>query len=325
MTDLAYMPKSGRLAASTFNRTIKLYDVNSMDVCGGASDLENAPFTLDGWYNSRMNTEFVVAGDVAGCVIMYEVVERAEEDKNSDERFGMSRLWKSRTHKDWVSGVRYLPEMANIVSASLDKTLAVIDLETGRDVRRLLGHTKGVFCMDWSTEHKFLVTGGMDRTIMLWNPYSPKAMASITGHNATVCDVIVNSDENQIISLSVDKCIKVWDLRNHRCLQTIMDTTKYRPEDQIQSVLYDRNKKWLLSATTKLRQWPLKSTVTSGAGGHKAAVLAVLYSSEFKEIVSVDVEGVICVWNTSSGKLRFRFQGAHGTERVVAATLVRCH
>lgn len=146
-------------------------------------------------------------------------------------------------------------------------------------------------------------------------------MASIPGHNATICDVVINSTENQIVSLSVDKCIKVWDLRNHRCLQTITDATKYRPEDQIQSILYDKNKRWLLTGTTKLRAWPLKTTVTSAAGGHRASLLAALFSHEFKEIVTVDVDGVVCVWNTYCGKLRFRFQGAHGAERVVAATL----
>lgn len=160
--------------------------------------------------------------------MLYEVVERPEEDKNSDERYGMQRLWRSKTHTDWVSKVKYIPEMNVVVSASLDRTIAVCDMDTGQEMRRLMGHTKGIFCLDWSQNQKFLATGGMDRTVMIWNPYSNKSMAAMPGHNATICSILVNEAENQVVSLSVDKTVKVWDIRNHRCLQTFIDATKYR-------------------------------------------------------------------------------------------------
>lgn len=187
VTDLGYMQKSGRLIASTFNRTLKIYDVNSMDVCGGASDLESAPFSMDTWFNSRINTEFVVVGDVAGCCILYEVVERSEEDKNSDERYGMSRLWKSHAHSDWISRVIYLPVMGNVLSSSLDRSIAVLDLESGAEVRKLLGHSKGVFCMDWSQEHKFLASGGMDRNILVSSPRCARQFHCNTSPEVLLC------------------------------------------------------------------------------------------------------------------------------------------
>jgi WD40 repeat protein len=43
--------------------------------------------------------------------------------------------------------------------------------------------------------------------------------------NTTYCliyqDVVVNDKENQIISVASDNVIKVWEMRNYKCMQTI--------------------------------------------------------------------------------------------------------
>jgi hypothetical protein len=36
-----------------------------------------------------------------------------------------------------------------------------------------------------------------------------------------VCSIALDDALNHVFTLSIDKSIKVWDLRNHRCLQTI--------------------------------------------------------------------------------------------------------
>ena len=33
--------------------------------------------------------------------------------------------------------------------------------------------------------------------------------------------------------------MKVWDMRNYKCLQTIQDKESYRPIDQITALMYD--------------------------------------------------------------------------------------
>lgn len=74
VTDISLLPRTNRLVACNFNRTIKLYDINSGDVCGGASDLESAPFTLESWYHNRMQAELVLAGDISECIGMFSVL-----------------------------------------------------------------------------------------------------------------------------------------------------------------------------------------------------------------------------------------------------------
>lgn len=100
--------------------------------------------------------------------------------------------------------------------------------------------------------------------------------------------------------------MKVWDIRNYRCLQTIADRTVYHPEDALGAVLFDARRSQLVSACLSLARWPLRQIEGSGARGHAAPVTAVLYNRVFADAVSGDRAGTVCVWDTETGRLRFR-------------------
>lgn len=43
--------------------------------------------------------------------------------------------------------------------------------------------------------------------------------------------------------------LQVWDIRNNRCLQTLTDKQKHRPEDALTCLMYDPKEKQLLSGS----------------------------------------------------------------------------
>ena len=43
--------------------------------------------------------------------------------------------------------------------------------------------------------------------------------------------------------------LQVWDIRNNRCLQTMTDKQKHRPEDALTCLLYDAKQEHLLSGS----------------------------------------------------------------------------
>lgn len=55
--------------------------------------------------------------------------------------------------------------------------------------------------------------------IMLWNPFTGKALGQLVGHGASVLELRMNEDDHQLISLAADKTVKVWDIRTYKCLQ----------------------------------------------------------------------------------------------------------
>lgn len=103
-----------------------------------------------------------------------------------------------------------------------------------------------------------------------------------------------------------DKVIKVWDIRNFRCLQTFTDKTVYHPEDVLGAVVFDNARSQMISANTSLSRWPIEVLRGSGIHGHASPAIQVLYNSIFEDAISGDHEGTVCVWNIKTGRLRFR-------------------
>ena len=68
---------------------------------------------------------------------------------------------------------------------------------------KLSGHSKGVFGCEWSSRFKFVVSGGADKNVCVFNPFSGNRQAVMTGHTATVTHVAVNDDDFQVISLGM--------------------------------------------------------------------------------------------------------------------------
>lgn len=92
------------------------------------------------------------------------------------------------------------------VSCSLEseKSLVIGDLD--RKTVRSVSIPKGVKCFEFCRRPSFLVTGGRDKVLNLWNPYVlNKPAGSLVGHNSPIINIKVNNDEGHIISLSEDK------------------------------------------------------------------------------------------------------------------------
>jgi WD40 repeat protein len=68
---------------------------------------------------------------------------------------------------------------------------------------KLDGHSKGVFDSAWSSKFKFIASGGADKNVCVFNPFSGTRQAVMQGHTATVTHVVVNDDDHQIISLGM--------------------------------------------------------------------------------------------------------------------------
>ena len=78
--------------------------------------------------------------------------------------------------------------------------------------------------------HQVLASCGLERAISIWNPYTRggKPMAQLVGHTSSVQHVTINEENYQLISCDLSKTMKVWDMRNYKCLQTIQDKVRHR-------------------------------------------------------------------------------------------------
>ena len=114
-------------------------------------------------------------------------------------------------------------ESARAFGKSVDECTALL----WRGARVLGGGAlcKRVYSFVWSATFKVLISCGCERTIPLRNPYGGGGapLTALQGHTASVVALAVNDDDGQLVSCSVDKQIKVWDLRTYRVMQSLED------------------------------------------------------------------------------------------------------
>ena len=344
VTNTCHFETSNRVGVASIDRSISFYDGGSCELTGQLTGLDTSPLCLGCW-NDQLQERMIV-GDDCGNIALYDTT-RAGGNELSMSAASYRRGEDKGRHSDWVTKVEYFSDLNFMISSSLDGTLKIGELEglltrraprissgnlTERQSRttRVLGEgnhahspvKRGVYSFTWSNTCKQLASCGLERTISLWNPYTrnTKPLAILTGHTASVLHVAINDEGFQLFSCSTDKCIKVWDLRSHKCLQTIHDKTAYRPEDRITSMCFDPIHSRLLTGTTKLRAWPLvKAAKRSTKPKHEHPLCAALYNRNFHQIVSGDESAQVCVWDIETGEMVFHFTDLHQTKMTAMA------
>ncbi|KAA6426925.1 MAG: hypothetical protein FRX49_03249 [Trebouxia sp. A1-2] len=324
ITNIISLPAKGHLkeryVTTGKDGTFRFWQAKGMEICGSIPELAHTPVCMDCWRRPSSATEEVLAvGDIGGYVTLFNLAENASEPKRSENRWGLRQVWRQLLHTDWICQLQYVSELNSILSCSLDKRLCLADVEARVTVKYLEGHTQGVRAVDWSRAYSFIASGGLDRNVMLWNPFQLHSMATLTGHAAAVTHITINERSSQIISLSADKVIKVWDIRNNRCLQTLTDKQKHRPEDALTCLMYDPQQKQLLSGSVLPKAWrAIHLKPDSSLRRHAHPVCQLAYNSVYQEAISADESGLICVWKVSTGALRVRWARAHDDARITS-------
>lgn len=261
----------------------------------------------------------LVYGSETGHVCIYDFPNRLISDRGprkkdavtdisidsicSKPSFYYGTLQKRKAHSDWVTMVRYYHNMRCVVSSSIDPVESLVittEESNGRWTSTSISVTKGVNCFAYSPAPVALVTGGRDQLIRLFNPRNLQShCTSLEGHSAPINDIKVNNSSAQIISLSMDKEIKVWDLRNHQCLQTITDFAFHKPDNFISCIKYSEETGGsLIAASTVIRRYKIreKNSDQDEAKSHPFPVRNLLYCKEFNLVVSGCNGGLVNVW-----------------------------
>ncbi|PVF98923.1 WD40 repeat-like protein [Serendipita vermifera] len=94
-----------------------------------------------------------------------------------------------------------------LISGSLDNTIRVWDVQSGRTISTLFGHIEGVWGV---AADKFrAVSGSHDRTVKIWDRENAVCQTTLVGHRGAVTCIALGDDK--IVSGSEDRDIKIWD------------------------------------------------------------------------------------------------------------------
>ncbi len=102
------------------------------------------------------------------------------------------------------------------------------DIETGRLLRSLRGHTHDIRAAVFTPDGQILATGSDDRTIRLWNPRTGEPLKLLfTRYDHNVCSLSLSPDGLMLARGSHNKDIKIWEVTTGTELMTLLGKDPY--------------------------------------------------------------------------------------------------
>jgi WD40 repeat protein len=120
-------------------------------------------------------------------------------------------------HGDGVLVLAVSPDGKRVVSGAAhrgaDTVARVWDVETGKELLQLKGHTGPVHGLAWSKDGKHILSGGGDSTVRVWDAKTGKSLQTINvGINVQF--VALTPDGKKAISCGSERMVRVWDLES---------------------------------------------------------------------------------------------------------------
>ncbi|RJR45003.1 MAG: TIR domain-containing protein, partial [Desulfobacteraceae bacterium] len=186
------------------------------------------------------------------------------------------------------------------LSASTDKTVRLWDLETGRCLNALKGHSGHVWSVAWSTDQQCVLAGSWDKTVRLLDVKTGERLREFKGHSGSVKVVVWNSDQDSFLSGADDHTVRVWDLHNAVERQILKGHT-----DSILSLALSADQSHALSGSkdNTLRLWNLRTGRCEHVlKGHSDGVMSLAFSANQSHALSGSYDNTLRLWDLRTGR-----------------------
>ena len=203
----------------------------------------------------------------------------------------------------------------------------------------LEGHIGSVRSLAITSDNKYIVSGGNDKAVRIWNLQDKMQEGVLYGHTHYITSIVISTCDRFIASSSMDKSVRMWDLQAKTqihifynnsfsltcvtittdnkyivwadanstmsivCIQS-QEISKYREESsKITCIAITSDNKFIVSGRDDktVRLWNLTDkTLEATLNGHFGIVLSLAISKDNKYILSGSKDKTVIIWSPQS-------------------------
>ncbi|XP_011524752.1 WD repeat-containing protein 88 isoform X2 [Homo sapiens] len=134
-------------------------------------------------------------------------------------------------------------DSSRVIAASYDKTVRAWDLETGKLLWKVRYDTFIVSCK-FSPDGKYVVSGfDVDHGICIMDAENITTVSVIKDHHTrSITSCCFDPDSQRVASVSLDRCIKIWDVTSQATLLTITNREMLEQRDSLSNSHLDHGR-----------------------------------------------------------------------------------
>uniref|UniRef100_A0A8C6MMP8 Apoptotic protease-activating factor 1 n=1 Tax=Moschus moschiferus TaxID=68415 RepID=A0A8C6MMP8_MOSMO len=215
---------------------------------------------------------------------------------NKKNMKNLSRL-VVRPHIDAVYHACFSEDGQRIGSCGADKTLQVFKAETGEKLLEIKAHEDEVLCCAFSADDRFIATCSVDKKVKIWNSMTGELVRIYDEHSEQVnCCHFTNNSNHLLLATGSNDCfLKLWDLNQEECRNTMFGHTnsvshcRFSPDDEVLASC---------SADGTLKLWDVKS-----ANERKSINVKQFFLNSEEPQEDLEVIVKCCSWSADGAKI----------------------
>jgi len=142
----------------------------------------------------------------------------------------------------------------------------------------------------------------------------PQLMIDTGGHMALIKDLYFTADGKQLVSASVDKTIRIWDLATGKTVRMIRGEMSPGDPGKIYTMALSPNGKWLAAGgwtgSNEIRLYDFATgELVTLLKGHGNVVHGLAFSPDSKYLISGAGDSDAIIWDVEKGSLKHRLKG----------------
>ncbi|XP_071953471.1 transducin beta-like protein 3 [Antedon mediterranea] len=205
------------MASSSKDNTVRLWKMNTEQKFECIGVAFGHTHSVGAIALSRLSGNFIVSGSEDCTVKVWNIPENLKPS-NSPQHLAVN--FTHRAHEKDINSVAVAPNDKLLVTASLDKTAKLWNLENHTFLGTFRGHKRSIWCVQFSPADQVVATSSADGTIKIWSITDFSCVKTFQGHDTSVLRVAFLTRGMQLLSSGSDGLLKIWSIKDNECLTT---------------------------------------------------------------------------------------------------------